>query len=113
MEAAKVFGELSLNDKIFYVTKDFYSTLGISGVKADEDNRGNTIVTFHNRDFEEVSFPNAECLYEDSELGIKYTTDKRTYQVWINPFITKKIATKQERIEEIKQEIEELRASIT
>lgn len=112
MEDPKTFGELSLHDKLFYVTRDFHSTIGILGMRADEDERGRTILSFTNSDFEDVSFPDGEDSYEDKDTEIKYTTNKKKYQEWIRPFIEIKITNKEKRIEEIKLEIKELRDSI-
>ena len=113
MSEIKTFSELCLHDKIFYVTRDYHSQLGISGIKADDEQICKTILSFSNSDFDDVSVPDDESVYEDEESEIKYTTDKSVYQKWITPFIEKKIENKEKRIQEIQLEIQELKESIT
>lgn len=112
MSELKTFGELSLQDSIFYATDKKHGQVGIVKIEADPDDRRRVLIELSDND-DSVSFPEGEIFYDDKECEVKYTTDKKQYHEWTIPFIEKQIAYKEKIMEEIKIEIQELRESIT
>lgn len=111
MSEIKTFGELCLHDKIYWVSISDHSYSGITKIEEDEDDRSNVVIELSNGD-DPISFPEGESFYVPKDFDIKYTTDKNQYLKWIKPFILNKIAEKEKRIEELKQEIFELNSDI-
>lgn len=111
MSEIKTFGELCLQDRIFYVTDKKHSSIAILKIECDPDDYNRTLIELHDTD--SVSFPDDETVYEDKEGEVKYTTDKKQYHQWTIPFIEKQIAYKEKILAEIQLEIQELKESIT
>lgn len=112
MSEVKTFGELSLQDRIFYVTDKKHSSIGITKIECDPDDNRRTLIELDDTN-DSTSFPDAETFYEDKDNEVKYTTDKKQYHQWTIPFIEKQIAYKKKILAEIQLEIEELKESIT
>lgn len=111
MSEIKTFGELSLSDKIFFVSDDYFHTLTFNRIENDDEQICKTKFTFIQIE-DTVSLPDDECTFIDKENNLKYTTDPKQYKEWLTPFINKQIAEKEKRIEAIKLEIAELKESI-
>lgn len=112
MNEPKTFDELSLRDRIFFITdNDTCGSRGIFSIKADDEQINKTLIKIDGPD-EEISFPDGETIYDDRDGEIKYTTDPKVYAEWKKPSILKEISQKEKRIEAIKLEIAELKKSI-
>lgn len=61
MSEIKTFGELCLQDRIFYVTEDKHSALAIIKIECDPDDTCRTLIEFHHTD--SVSFPDDETIF--------------------------------------------------
>ncbi len=112
MSELKTFGELSLQDTIYYLDADgSVGTLVFDNISGEDNDRFKTKVS-NNVSKEDFVFPNDETTFFDEETGVKYTLDKSVYRDWCKPIIQKQINELRVKMNSMCDEIEELEKPI-
>jgi len=109
MAEEKTFGELSLNDVIYYANKSEYGILNIQSIQ--EDGRDHIKVILYGN--EEFSLPSGEITYDDKDEEMKLTTSKQVYGEWRKPFIVEEITKLEKKKVVLQMEIDELAKQLT
>lgn len=108
MAEFKTFGELSLKDKIYWVSENEYGFYYLKSIKEADDSDFVSVKVDGGEDFFEL--PCDDHLHEIENLRL--TTDKDAYKEWKKPFLEREIKKKEKRIAELQEEIEELKKEL-